>query len=916
MTCDNLNKNANAASTIPVSVITATEPKRLTKRFEISNGELKKTPGGILVEGGVTISNVEGLEGFSELLQTLQPSQALIYGLPVKAPTKITTKDKWHRSGRPDNVIPRTAEMFHWNDGPGILMLDYDPENGTTSLDMDALVSALRSAVSGLQDAEMLWWPSASSHITNSESGEEITPLRGQRLYLAVKDAKDIPRAGQAITDALWAAGFGHFAVSRSGSLLPRTIVDQSVWQTNRLDFGAGASCKAPLRQDRGKPIIVPGKLPVIDTFKSIPEPTEEMAKQADVNRATARQQKKTEAKNARDAWIEERVDQMTPTGADDATREAAREIARRAVENDALGGDFIITLVKGGETQDVTIAEVLDNPALYNGLLTLDPLEPGYNNNKVVGKLFLYGARPRLFSFAHGGHTFKLMRQLTRVELIKGQTHNAVLQTLEIMRRSPDFYDFGGALVTIDNGKIHPLDEPGLAHGLGGITQFWRLNQDGKIVLEDPPSKVTRQILSMNDRRKLKPLTAVVTAPTLRPDGTVFDKQGYDEATGFLFETNDDLCSVPSKPDKDAVENAINILLHPFLEFPLVGPQDWGVLLAALITAAVRSALPTAPGFGFDAPVQGSGKSLLASCVGALTTGDSPTVWPHTAGRDDEEVRKRLFAALRQGARALIWDNVVGTFDSAAMAAALTSGNFTDRVLGKSESISIPNRAVLLMTGNNLTLAGDMARRVLKCRIDPETDRPFSREFDLEPLSYTLEHRQEMIAAALTIVRGRLCSGDKRAPGRMASFEAWDDFVRQSVAWISREIRPGEFLDPMETASASQADDPEQEILGALLQAWWNWFGDKSLSSADLLENIKASDNHLVGERLDEAKHAKAFCECIGEFGDSAKRSSRSLGRALKYRVGRIVGGFRLEKSVDAHTKLNLWRVVKVKSR
>ncbi len=416
-----------------------------------------------------------------------------------------------------------------------------------------------------------------------------------------------------------------------------------------------------------------------------------------------------------------------------------------------------------------------------------------------------------------------------------------------------------------------------------------------------------------MNDRRDLKKLNAVVTAPTLRPDGTVFDKQGYGEDTGFFFETEEEVVPVSSEPDQTAVLAAIDALFYPFREFPLVGPLDRGVLLAALLTAAVRSALPTAPAFGFDAPVQGSGKSLLASCIGAIATGKTPTVWPHTAGRDDEEVRKRLFAALRQGTRALVWDNVVGTFDSAAMAAALTSGNFTDRVLGKSESISIPNKAIILMTGNNLTLAGDMARRVLKCRIDPNTDRPFAREFDLEPLPYTLAHRQEMIAAALTIVRGWLTSGSKRAPGRMASFERWDDFVRQAVTWVGREIRRGEFEDPMISVVASQAADPEQDVLGEMLRAWRDVFGDVFVSSAEVVEKIKASDNRHIASNSDEALPAKALSECVGEFNERAKRSSRSLGKVLKYRVGRIVGGYRLEKSEDAHTKSSLWRVVKV---
>jgi hypothetical protein len=38
--------------------------------------------------------------------------------------------------------------------------------------------------------------------------------------------------------------------------------------------------------------------------------------------------------------------------------------------------------------------------------------------------------------------------------------------------------------------------------------------------------------------------------------------------------------------------------------------------------------------------PIQGAGKTLLASCIAALATGQFPEVWPHTAGRDDEEVR------------------------------------------------------------------------------------------------------------------------------------------------------------------------------------------------------------------------------------------------------------------------------------
>src|SRR5690606_36965804 len=101
---------------------------------------------------------------------------------------------------------------------------------------------------------------------------------------------------------------------------------------------------------------------------------------------------------------------------------------------------------------------------------------------------------------------------------------------------------------------------------------------------------------------------------------------------------------------------------------------------------------LPTSPAFGLDAATQSSGKTLLAQCVGALAEGRDPDIWPHTKGRDDEETRKRLFTALSSGSRVLVWDNILGQFDSAAIASPLTAPVYKDRVLGKSEAPSVPN--------------------------------------------------------------------------------------------------------------------------------------------------------------------------------------------------------------------------------
>jgi len=445
-----MNKNPND---VLLAVITATTPRCLTKKFTLRKGELQKHAGGILVEGSADVVSVEGLSAFRKLLLELRTNQALSYGIPAAASVRLTTKEKWLEEGRPEGTIPRTADMFRWPEGGGVLMLDYDPPLDGIPLNREGLVSALRRAVPGLCDAAMLWWPSASSFIINTETGQQVRGLRGQRLYILVANASDIPRAGKAFTEALWAAGSGYFAVSTSGSLLSRTIFDGSVWQTNRLDFAAGAACRAPLRQERGEPVLVPGVVEFVDTETAIPDPTAEIKAEAHAARDRTRDAVRAEGEAVREAWIEDRVGKLVPDNADDDTRDAARATVKRAVENSTLSGDFTVQIIEGNEPRAVTVVEVLDDPSRYDGMLTLDPLEPDYDGGRVVGKLYTAGARPNLFSFAHGGRTFRLMRQPARIEIVKGRTHDVVQATLETLRRASEAFDFGGALVTGGQG-------------------------------------------------------------------------------------------------------------------------------------------------------------------------------------------------------------------------------------------------------------------------------------------------------------------------------------------------------------------------------------------------------------------------------------------------------------------------------
>jgi hypothetical protein len=198
------------------------------------------------------------------------------------------------------------------------------------------------------------------------------------------------------------------------------------------------------------------------------------------------------------------------------------------------------------------------------------------------------------------------------------------------------------------------------------------------------------------------------------------------------------------------------------------------------------------------------------------------------------------------------------------------------------------------------MSLAGDLPRRVIICRIDPETDQPFARQFDLDPLQWVLEHRAAMLAAACILIRARFTHMETPAPGRLASFEAWDGLVRQTVCWADMALRPGAFGDPMDLVREAQAADPESDALFSLLDALRDQFGGAEFNAKEVQVAVKTS--MMVNSPLELA--------LLDLAGDRALVSVKTLGRVLKFREGRIVHGLRLTGRQDKNTGARVYRI------
>ena len=902
--------------------ITATRPSIVSKVFTLVNDKLHKGTTADVYAGTVDLVEVDSLTAFGDVLVGLTHSQCMVYGIPPKDHLVLVTEKAWAQAGRPDHQVARTKEAFRWNSGAGVLMLDYDPSADSTPLARDSLISAVRTVCPALATAQMLWWTSASSNIFNADTDEELRGIRGQRLYLMVADAADIPRAGKALCEHLWAAGHGHFEVSKSGSLLERSLFDTSVWQSNRLDFAGGSKCNAPLVQKRGVPLLIDGPDKVVDSVSAIPEPDAQTLQAATENKASERHMKQDEAAAQRELWTSHRVEELVQaivkkTGAPvQQSREQATTHVQRVLTRSELFADWMLTVKPGDSSQAVVIsvAEVLDNPYRWHNSVTLDPVEPDYDGGRWVGKLFLIGARPGLYSFAHGGHRYRLLRQLHRIEIVRGKLAETVDSLVEVLRRSPDMYDYGTEMASpAGGGELLRLEKDNLRYMAAGITQFWKWHKlpDGNQVevLENPPVDVAASVLALRGRRGLKVLDAVISAPLMRLDGSLFMQPGYDTQTRLLLDMTEPTQDIPTDPTPDQLQAAFNRLWEPFAEFPFVGPVDCAVLLASLLTAIVRPVLGTAPGFAFDATQHGTGKTILAECAAVLATGKRPITWPHV-GNNEEETRKRLLTVLRSGQRVLLWDNIVGQFDSPSLGVLLTSDIYTDRILGITGSEAYPNRLLTIFTGNNFTPTGELPRRVLTCRLDAQSERPYTRTFRFNPTDLCLANRQALIAAGLTLLCGFVAAGRPKTAPALGSFGQWDGLVRQAALWIARHVAPTGLLgDPVQSILAHADTDPVDEAHFALKQAWLHCYGEKAVSSRDLLTTYNSA------RRLNgcPTAHETQLADALDEFKTGHELTAKSVGRVLVFRRDRIVGGLRIVRGVKDRTGTYVWRVRRV---
>jgi hypothetical protein len=475
-------------------------------------------------------------------------------------------------------------------------------------------------------------------------------------------------------------------------------------------------------------------------------------------------------------------------------------------------------------------------------------------------------------------------------------------VSALSAANNPPRLFQRGGAMARLQTRQkdkapfLQLLDAAMLRGSLARAANWIRFsetNDAANIKNVSPPVDVVRDVEALPEY-DLPYLQSVVECPVFAPDGELVATPGYHPGAQLWYHPSglQDLPPVPTNPTREEIDKAKDLLLVELLgDFPFQDDASLAHTLAALLLPFVRPMVdgPT-PLHLLDAPVEGTGKTLLSICVALVSTG-RPAEGIAEAG-SHEEWRKRITAALVEAAPHFFLDNINQVLDSGALASALTARVWKDRVLGVSKTVALPVLCVWLASGNNVRLSREMIRRTLWIRLDSKTDAPWERTDFRHPnlITWARANRPSLVWAALVLCQAWIAAGKPAGKQTLGMFESWAE-VMGGILDVAQV--PGLLANAKNFRKT--ATDKTDEWRCFVL-AWWKEYQQNRKGIADLY--TLAVKQQLLDSVL----------------GDKEEKSQRTrLGIALSKVRDRVFGEYRIEAAEEDHSGRKQYQLVKV---
>ena len=263
-----------------------------------------------------------------------------------------------------------------------------------------------------------------------------------------------------------------------------------------------------------------------------------------------------------------------------------------------------------------------------------------------------------------------------------------------------------------------------------------------------------------------LPPLAGVVDHPVLSGGRLLTGDIRYDRES-MLYLSSPELDFQWSGGPKEA----LRFLTEDWLgRFPFATKGDLIRALLIPLTLLLRrtEVRGGSPLFFVTSPGAQTGKSLLARTLFLAVLGRLPA--PMAFSSNDEEFKKSFMAALMSSPSGIYYDNMPNGWSvgSRELDAYATADEYIDRILGKSEQVTVPALSTLVFCGNNIEPKDDTRTRTIEVRL---LRQDTENEDMKKALSFTAKHRAEILAALRTVACQASVIGS--TPSRFPDWEA-----------------------------------------------------------------------------------------------------------------------------------------------
>lgn len=470
-------------------------------------------------------------------------------------------------------------------------------------------------------------------------------------------------------------------------------------------------------------------------------------------------------------------------------------------------------------------------------------------------------------------------------------------------------------ATISREYGALREIGPDELALELSRRIDFVHVTMEDdqpKDTPADPPFKVVKALLANPEKTGLPNVARVVNSPYFTASGRLVTQTGYDRESKVLFlrpRGGVIVPEVPEDPNPAEQSAALNTLFELFHDFPFASDADRAHALAMPLTLITRPMIDGAcPLFAVDAPTEGSGKGLLTE-VSLTPLMNNFTV--EAAPTQQSEWWKTILSSLMEAPAAVIYDNVNGEMDSGPLASAVTAWPMiSGRILGQSKLTKQHPPALWGVSGNNIAMSSELARRTVRIRLDHSlrgyNGKPSERRDFKHPKlrAWVRENQGQIVWSWLVLVQSWIKAG-RPIPDDLPAMGSFTEWVEVVGSVLDHAGVKG--LLTNRNAVAAQVDN-EAALTEGFMYCWANDPGEPAVKAAETspgkpgrpsyaLSAVSAADLLKMVESLE-----LELPEKIGPMGtDRRSAFGKWLGKLVDKQFGpyRVTKGTAKGKSV-----------------